>query len=235
VKEFALSVLATMVPALFNNEVGGAMASHDGVRRHVFSPGRTATDGGSAGNSLSDHPVATAPMTQPLELAPGVVVHSGRDRQAAAASWLLLAAPDQRKALVEWEREGLTLLRCGGLFSAVRIPASIFHAAAGTEDPRELTAFLREALDGPVFFDRSGLHFYALTPHSTARLWKVADSECLGADFFLGVPATSVTAPDPRFRAWWAVPMDGPAALCFPATVAGLVQYGRSRLTTGQA
>lgn len=201
-----------MVPALFNDEVGGAMASHDGV-----------------------HPVATALMAQPLELAPGVMVHSGRSREAAAESWLLLAAADQRQALVEWEREGLTLLRCGGLFSAVRIPAPVVHAAAGTEDPRDLAAVLREALDGPVFYDRSGQHFYALTPHSTALLWKVPESECLGSDFFLGVPATSVTSPDPRFRAWWVVPMDGPAALCFPAAVAGFVQRGRSLIVAAQA
>ncbi|MFD0078623.1 hypothetical protein ACFVIY_40240 [Streptomyces sp. NPDC127166] len=212
------------------------MASHDGVQHHhTFSLGQAATDGSPADRSLDDHPVTTALMTQPLEPAPGVIVHSGRSRQAAAETWLLLAAPDRCKALVEWEREGLTLLRCGGLFSAVRIPAAVVHAAAGTEDPYELTAILRQALDGPVFYDRSGRHFYALTPHSTARLWQVPESECLGPDFFLGVPATSVTAPDPRCRAWWVVPMDGPATLCFPAAVAGFVQRGRSLITTAQA
>ncbi|MFE1907408.1 hypothetical protein ACFW96_27595 [Streptomyces gardneri] len=210
------------------------MASHDGVQDHTFSLGQAATDGSPAERSLDDHPVTAALMTQPLALAPGVIVHSGRSREAATETWLLLAAPGWRNAMVEWEREGLTLLRCGGLFSAVRIPAAIVHAAAGTEDPYELTVVLRQALDGPVFYDRSGRHFYALTPHSTARLWKVPESECLGPDFFLGVPATSVTAPDPHFRAWWVVPMDGPAALCFPAAVAGFVQHGRSIIATTQ-
>ncbi|MFE1272167.1 helix-turn-helix domain-containing protein [Streptomyces sp. NPDC058758] len=79
------------------------------------------------------------------------------------------------------------------------------------------------------------LGFFDLASVALDRLGKVPDSEGLGADFFLGVPATSVTAPDPRFRAWWVVPMDGPATLCFPAAVAGLVQHGRSRLTAAQA
>ncbi|MFE6787883.1 hypothetical protein ACFVFF_37100 [Streptomyces sp. NPDC057680] len=211
------------------------MASHDGVQQHTISLGQAAADSSPAERSRDGHPVTTALLTQPLALSPGVIVDSGRSREAAAETWLLLAAPDRRKALAEWEQEGLTLLRCGGLFSAVRIPAAVIHAAAGTEDTRELTAALRRALDGPVFYDCSGRHFYALTPHSTARLWQVPGSECLGPDFFLGVPATSVTAPDPLFRAWWVVPMDGPAVLCFPGAVASLVQRGQSLVAAAQA
>ncbi|MFD7964384.1 hypothetical protein ACFV5J_26670 [Streptomyces zaomyceticus] len=162
-------------------------------------------------------------------------MHSRRNREATAEMWLLLAAPDVRQAREEWKTWGVALLRCGGLFSAVRIPAAIVHAAAGTSDRDELGVFLADALDGPVFYDGSGQQFYALTPHSTARLWKVPDAECLGSDHFLGVPATCLTEPDPRCAAWWIVPMDGPAALCMPANVACLVQQGRSLLASAAA
>ncbi|MFE5596686.1 hypothetical protein [Streptomyces sp. NPDC056549] len=164
-----------------------------------------------------------------------MLVHSRRDREAAAETWLLLAAADKRQAREEWKTYGVALLRCGGLFSAVRIPAAIVHAAAGTTEREGLVAFLTEALDGPVFFDGSGQHFYALTPHSAARFWKVPDTECLGSDFYLGVPATSVTEPDPCCAAWWVVPMDGPAALNTPANVALLVQAGRSLAAVAEA
>ncbi|MFD7570820.1 hypothetical protein ACWGLB_29350 [Streptomyces sp. NPDC055893] len=162
-------------------------------------------------------------------------MHSRRDREAAAETWLLLAAKDARRARTEWKDYGVALLRCGGLFSAIRIPAAIVWAAVGTSERDELAGLLAEALDGPCFFDGNGQHFYALTPHSTAGLWKLPDAECLGSDFYLGVPATSVNEPDPRCAAYWVVPMDGPAALCPPAAVACLVQRGRSLVAAAQA
>ncbi|GHF77950.1 hypothetical protein GCM10017667_01620 [Streptomyces filamentosus] len=204
------------------------MASREGAEFRNYSPGPAAGNGSRTGMDQGNRPVVAAFALPPLELSPGVLVHSRENREAAVETWLLLASPDAQKAQREWRRDGLTLLRCGGLFSAVRIPAAIIHAAAGTEDPRELTDVLGDALDGPVFYDRSGRQFYALTPHSTARLWRVPDIECLGSDFFLGVPATSVTEPDPRYRAWWVVPMDGPAVLCVPDAVVCFVQRGRS-------
>ncbi|MFI0827326.1 hypothetical protein ACH4Q7_23040 [Streptomyces roseolus] len=165
----------------------------------------------------------------PVKTEPGVLVHSRRDREVGAETWLALAAPNAQEAQQEWARYGLALLRCGTTFTAVRIPADIVHAAAGTTDRAELATYLTTALDGgPCFFDSSGQAFYVLTPRSTAGRWDVLDTECLsGVDRFLGVPATTVTEPDPRCAAYWVVPMDGPAALCDPEIVRWLVTRGR--------
>ncbi|MFF9343803.1 MULTISPECIES: hypothetical protein [unclassified Streptomyces] len=163
-----------------------------------------------------------------LPAPPRTLVHTRQERELAAATWLLLAAADSRTARREWAVFGVALLRCGVLFSAVRVPADIVHRAAGTEDRRGVAAFLREALaGGPVFYDEGGRQFYALTPVSTARMWNLPEAECLGHDTLLGVPATELTERDPRCAAFWVVPMEGPAALCLPGEVAHLVLSAR--------
>ncbi|MFJ5785450.1 hypothetical protein [Streptomyces hydrogenans] len=163
-----------------------------------------------------------------METEPGVLVHSRRSREVGAATWLMLAARDAQEAQREWDLYGVALLRCGTLFSAVRIPAEIIHAVAGTADRIAVASYLANALDGgPCFFDSNGQAYYALTPHSTAHRWNVPDTECLGADYFLGVPATTISDPDPRCAVWWVVPMDGPAALCDPGIVRWLAERGR--------
>ncbi|MFE1499711.1 hypothetical protein ACFW89_32060 [Streptomyces albidoflavus] len=177
----------------------------------------------------------TAFIHGPVKTEPGVLVHSRRSREAGAETWLLLATRDAEVARAEWVEYGVALLRCGTLFSAVRIPADIVHAAAGTADRVEVAAYLRTALEGPCFYDGSSQAFYALTPYSTALRWNVPDTECLGADFFLGVPATTISEPDPRCAAWWVVPMDGPAALCDADDVRWLVQQGRIRRSQAAA
>ncbi|MER6477703.1 hypothetical protein [Streptomyces filamentosus] len=183
-----------------------------------------------SGTAGPTHPATTA-FHGPVEAGPGVLVHPGSDRSAGAASWLILAARDADEARREWATHGLALLRCGTLFTAVRIPADIVLAAAGTTDRAELAAYLTTALDGgPCFYDSGSQSFYALTPRSAAPRWDVPDTELLsGDDRFLGVPATTLTAPDPQCAAHWVVPMDGPAALCDPGIVRWLVQRGRFR------
>ncbi|MGA5406931.1 hypothetical protein ACPCSC_06655 [Streptomyces lavendulocolor] len=154
-------------------------------------------------------------------------MHSRRDRERAASTWLVLAASDREKAWTEWDTYRVALLRCGSLFSAVRIPAHLVYAAAGTEEPERVRGFLAEVLDGgPVFLDVGGQQFYALTPASAPRSWRLTVAECLDSDTFLGVPATDVTEYDPRCPAYWALPMDGPGALCAPDDVAHLVLIG---------
>ncbi|WP_282695622.1 hypothetical protein [Streptomyces sp. CC208A] len=163
-------------------------------------------------------------------MGPGVLVHSRRSREAGAETWLVLAARDAREARKEWAEYGVALLRCWTTFTAVRIPADVVLAAAGTTDRGEVADYLSTALDGgPCFFDGNSRAFYVLTPLSTARRWDVPDTECLGADCYLGVPATTITEPDPRCAAYWVVPMDGPAALCDPGIVRRLVQWGSAR------
>ena len=79
------------------------------------------------------------------------------------------------------------------------MPAVFVHEAAGTDERTVLSAFLADALDGgPVCYDSGGRRFYALTPGSTSRIWKVPDAECLGSDTFLGLPSTDLTVPDPH-------------------------------------
>ncbi|MFE1272157.1 hypothetical protein [Streptomyces sp. NPDC058758] len=165
----------------------------------------------------------------PVETEPGVLVHSRRSREAGAETWLILAARDAGEARRDWAEYGLALLRCGTNFTAIRIPADIVLAAAGTTDRATVAAYLATALDGgPCFFDGSSRSFYALAPRSTAGGWDVPDTECLsGADRFLGVPATTITEPDPRCAAYWVVPMDGPAALCDPEILRWFVTKGR--------
>ncbi|MGA5069283.1 hypothetical protein ACPB9E_36980 [Streptomyces exfoliatus] len=163
-----------------------------------------------------------------LPAQPRMFVHSRRDREVAAADWLFLAAADSRTARRDWAVRGVALLRCGVLFSAVRIPADIVHRAAGTDDGRGVVAFLERALaGGPVFYDEGGRRFYALTPVSTARMWRLPEAECLGRDVLLGVPATDLAERDPRCAAYWIVPMEGPASLCMPGEVAHLVLSAR--------
>lgn len=173
----------------------------------------------------------TRPLPVPVEAGPGVLVHPRRDRELATATWLLLSASDTTKARHEWETYGVALLRCGTLFSAVRMPADLVHAAVGTDDREKVATFLDVVLDGgPVIHDTGGRQFYALTPASASRYWRTVGTECLGSDTFLGVPATDMTQLDPRSPAYWAVPMDGPAALCIPGDVARLVGIGRDAL-----
>ncbi|MFF5505822.1 hypothetical protein [Streptomyces roseolus] len=179
-------------------------------------------------------PVDSIALTYgPVKTEPGVLVHSRRSREAGAETWLILAAPDTTEARREWAEYGVALLRCDLTFTAVRIPADIFLAAAGTTNRDEVADYLSDALDGgPCFFDGNSRSFYVLTPLSTGRWWDVPDTELLsGGGRFLGVPATTITEPDPRCAAYWVVPMGGPAALCDPGILRWLVQRSRIRLS----
>ncbi|TLQ39495.1 hypothetical protein FEF34_39440 [Streptomyces marianii] len=141
--------------------------------------------------------------------------------------WLVLASSDRAKAWTEWDTYRVALLRCGSLFSAVRIPGYLVYTAAGAEEPEAVRRFLAEILDGgPIFYDVGGQQYYALTPASAARSWRLTVAECLDSDAFLGVPATDLTEFDPRYPAYWVVPMDGPGTLCAPDDVALLVLMG---------
>ncbi len=154
-------------------------------------------------------------------------------RELAAAHWLLSAHPEPDQALQEWlSKGGLVLLPLGTLFSAVRIPGHLVHAAAGSEDPTVVDTFLAEALvAGPVICDPRGCRYYALVPAGTTGRWRDPRAECLGNGTYLGVPR--LDAVDPKHQAsssYWSVPMFSAAELCGPAAVAQLVAVG-SHLT----
>lgn len=172
----------------------------------------------------------------PVEAGAGVLVHSRKDREFAVGTWLLAAALDGREARAAWERRnGIALLRCGGLFGAVRLSTGLVRAAAGTENTSEVDGFLAEALHGaPVFMDQFAQWYYVLVPVSTGqrREWRTAclapEAEFLGSNTFLGVPRPDAIEAE-GVRSYWCVSMDGPGDLAVPDVVSQLVVVGRFR------
>jgi len=172
-----------------------------------------------------------AQALQPVEPEPGMLVHSSADRRLATEHWLLSTHPTPRQARKEWTQDGIALLPLGTLFSAVRIPARLVHAAASSEDPSTVDAFLTEALHGgPVICDPRGRHYYALVPASTASRWRHPAAECLGRDTYLGVPRLDAAGLDSRtWASYWSVPMSSAAELCSPEAVSQIVVLGSFR------
>ncbi|WP_327660895.1 MULTISPECIES: hypothetical protein [unclassified Streptomyces] len=177
-------------------------------------------------------------VRDPVEPAPGALIHADRDRELAAENWLLSAASCVKETRTAWQETGLALLRCGVTFTAVRIPATVVHAAAETDAPERVRDYLARTLDGPVFADQFSRLFYALVPASTADhpTWQgriAPDAECLGTNSFLGVPRTGREDPE-RSRCHWVVPMTGPGDLCTPDAVLRLIDYGRHNQVVAQ-
>lgn len=154
-----------------------------------------------------------------------MIVTTG-DRLLATERWLLEAAEDRHQAVTAWAGGGLALLRCGGAFAAVRIPAAHIQDAAISREPQEIDRYLAKRLeDGPVICDRAAGWYYALVPASAARRWTASGSTCLGVGASLGVPRPGTTAASDT-RIYWSVPMDTPGMLCHPAAVTGTVTAG---------
>lgn len=177
-----------------------------------------------------------AEVRAPVGAGAGVLVHQRRDREFAVGTWLLEAAPNPQTARAQWERSnGIALLRCGGIFAAIRIAADLVRAAAGTENTVEVDAFLAAALHGaPVFMDQFAQWYYVLVPVSTGhrKEWRTSrlapQAEFLGSNCYLGVPRPDATGPQ-GVRSYWCVPMDGPGTLAVPDAVSQLVAFGRFR------
>lgn len=146
-------------------------------------------------------------------------------------NWLAQASPDPEEALSEWAHSPAVLLPLGRLFTAVRIPGDLVHAAAGTGNAADVADILTQCLDGPVIADaRAGRHvvYYALLSPADAALWtRGRDAECLGEGVYLSVPYPSRTEPPGPH---WAVPPRAAGDLCDRESVASLVVLGASRL-----
>ena len=172
---------------------------------------------------------------QGAEVKPGHIV-TRAERTLAVTDWLLAAAHDRHRADAEWRDLGVTLLRCGGIFSVVGIPADIVHGAAGTAEPDTVDAFLHQALHGgPVFVGASWRHYYALAPASTARYWQGRGVACHGIGACIGVPRPGRLRGDVRPGSpGWCVEMDHPGALCEPKAVAHLIAVCRARTGDGE-
>ncbi|MFF4501628.1 hypothetical protein [Streptomyces sp. NPDC001401] len=174
-----------------------------------------------------------------IEAHPGTLTRTRADRHLAAGHWLLSAAEDTQQARKEWADNGITLLRCGTLFTAVRLTAALVHAATDSDDLRDVNAYLRQALlGGPVFADTRWHLYYALVPEGTDRYppwsYRSDDAECLGPNAYLGVPDPTHTDPGAGFS-HWCVPPHDPETLCSPDAVAQLLRDGRYRLTAAEA
>ncbi|MGW4548381.1 hypothetical protein ACWEN4_18700 [Streptomyces violaceorubidus] len=153
-------------------------------------------------------------------------------RDLAVSNWLLSAADDRSRAETEWNHRGVALLRCGGPFTAIRLPVPLVFAAAGSEDRAHVSAYLRAALHrGPVFVDQTAGWYYCLVPARACESWREPDTECFGDDHYLGVPCPGVDVQHPRARSYWVVPMDEPADLCSPDAISQLVDVARQRTT----
>ncbi|MFF5968304.1 hypothetical protein ACFY64_32185 [Streptomyces collinus] len=168
--------------------------------------------------------------TAPDQLGTGPAGHdvTSEERQAAAATWLLSAADNREIAKQEWSFNDVALLRCGTLFTAVRVPLATIVAAAGTDDLRKLGAYLNEVLlGGAVFLNRPFEDVYFLVPPSTWGGWSVPDTDCLCPGVLLGVPRPGA---EPTERSHWLVEMDGPGVLCMTEPVMRVVTSGRLRI-----
>ncbi|MGV2914521.1 hypothetical protein [Streptomyces alfalfae] len=166
----------------------------------------------------------------------GTAVVTLEERRTAVSTWLLTATDDRRAAWADWRERGLTLLNCGGVFSAVKMPADLVWAAAGTADLTAVDDCLRGWFDdgGAVFMDVHSHLYYFLAPPSFA--WTYEDCRypgvgVLGRGQYVGVPAVGRTVP--RSRAYWCVPMDGPGDLCFGDEVEKFLQRGRAIRSAG--
>ncbi|MEU1265557.1 hypothetical protein ABZ473_26495 [Streptomyces cellulosae] len=159
-------------------------------------------------------------------------VVTGAERALAVEQWLLCAAKDRDQARAEWEQDGGALLRCGGLFSAIRLPLALVAAAAGTDDRQHVAAYLADALHGGgVFVDEVFQQVYFLVPTAacqpgqTGWLRGMPDAGTLHSEAFLGVPRPCTSDR----RRYWLVEMGGPGDLCTPDAVKQLVAYARFR------
>jgi len=160
----------------------------------------------------------------------------------AIVSWLAGGHPNGDQAREEWEARGIALMPLGRAYSAVRLPARLVHALAGTVDRHESDAFIAQALRGPVIADRAGVRYYALVaprvppnygPHVGAR-WAELGVEILGAGTHMGVPRHGITFdPEVPLRSYWVVPMRSAGQLCDPVLVVQLIAAARDAMTEG--
>ncbi|MFI6346968.1 hypothetical protein [Streptomyces sp. NPDC050560] len=126
----------------------------------------------------------------------------------------------------------MAALPCNGPFTAVRLAESVVRAAVDRDDPAAVRARLAETLYGPVIHDPQHRRYYALVSAGAAKGWRVPGVECLGSEYYLGVPNPAAIRPS-GMNGYWVVPMDGPGHLCDPVAVEELARRGRERAAAG--
>ncbi|MEU7093052.1 hypothetical protein [Kitasatospora aureofaciens] len=155
---------------------------------------------------------------------------TGAEREAAVRHWLLAAVPGSERtaAAADWATRGVTVLPCGTLFSAARLPADIVASAAGSTDWATIDRYLAASFDGPVFCTGDRGLYVALVPPSAVRTWTVPAVALLGRGSAVTVPAPGLTR-DRTAGPYWAVPMESPGVLCLPEDVANVAHRGLRR------
>ncbi|MEU1690399.1 hypothetical protein [Streptomyces hirsutus] len=170
-------------------------------------------------------------LTRTGQVDAGPSVATAAERRLDAENWLLSAALDRARARTDWAEQGVALLRCDGPFNAVKICADLVHAAAGTDVPGEVDAYLAQALHGgPVFYDLIGCEYYVLVPPSADRrewsVYRQGEAEFLGQDCCMGVPRLTALFPEGA-RQYWRVPLRGAGELASVDAVTQLIDTGR--------
>ncbi|WP_169800289.1 hypothetical protein [Streptomyces torulosus] len=152
-----------------------------------------------------------------------VVLH--QEWQLVFTDWLLTATDDPDRARYQWAEGGVALLSTGEVFSALRVPADLVWAQAGTDDLTKVDAFLRQTPGGPVFMDLHTHLYYFLLPGDFSWGFSHRDFpgvECRGRGDLLGVPDVRLTVP--RGRSYWCAPAESPGELCVGQDVESFVR-----------
>ncbi|MFK8908220.1 hypothetical protein [Streptomyces sp. YS-3] len=90
-------------------------------------------------------------------------------------AWLASAHSVPAQARQEFD-VGIALVPTGEKFDAIRLSAQVVHAAANSEDPDAVAAFLAQALEGGAVIHDAygvGVWYYALVPPGTHATWQV--------------------------------------------------------------
>ncbi|MFJ4787546.1 hypothetical protein [Streptomyces sp. NPDC088794] len=145
--------------------------------------------------------------------------------------WLARTHDTPRRAIAEWDSDGIALLPLGVTMSAIRLSGALVHAAVGTDEREVVAGALGACLNGAVIRDRSlaaDVTYYALIQQHAGLVWDLeADAPCLGKGVYLGVPALHrVQPPGPH----WAVPPHYEGDLCRPQSVRELIATGLNHL-----
>ncbi|MFE9845755.1 hypothetical protein [Streptomyces goshikiensis] len=152
------------------------------------------------------------------------------------ADWLADSHPDPRQVWADWVAHGVSIIPIGTLFSAVRIPEAIVHAAVETTSSHRIGHILADRLDGPVIHDGRGRNFYPLLRVEARLDWGTTapDVEHLAPGTHLGVPALTLDRYTPATPIYWAVAGYSPRH-CDTAATALLVRVGAARLEEAAA
>ncbi|OIJ98842.1 hypothetical protein BIV25_12015 [Streptomyces sp. MUSC 14] len=145
------------------------------------------------------------------------------------SEWLARTHPVPKVARAEWAAQGVALLPLGVRFAAVRMPATVVHAAVGSCDPDTVAPALGESLGGSIIYDRraTGETYYALIQPHAGLVWAYEDmATCLGQGVYLGVPRLERQQPPGTY---WVIPPRYEGDLCAPRSIIALVQSGRAR------